>query len=47
MNNPHYSNRTAGVGKTTVGKALADKTGMKRLSLDGIANDDRRKGIRY
>ncbi len=36
----------SGIGKTTIGRELSKKSGMKQLSLDGIANEDRRNGTR-
>ena len=36
----------SGIGKTTIAKVLSKKTGLEQLSLDAVANEDRRNGIR-
>ena len=35
----------SGIGKTTIAKELSKKTGLEQLSLDRVANEDRRNGI--
>lgn len=36
----------SGIGKTAIGKELSKRTGLEQLSLDRVANEDRRNGIR-
>ena len=36
----------SGIGKTTIGRELSRITGMRQISIDGIANTDRRNGFR-